>query len=96
MAATTQQNPANQLVLEERDGNIATLRLNRPDRLNALNVELGRELVHALIRAGEDKGVAAVRIIGAGRGFWRAALRSLGRPGSPARAAALSTPGTSC
>ena len=69
MAATTQQNPANQLVLEERDGNIATLRLNRPDRLNAFNVELCRELVHALIRAGEDKGVAAVRIIGAGRGF---------------------------
>src|ERR1700677_5001162 len=69
MAATTQQNAANQLVLEERDGNIATLRLNRPDRLNALNVELGRALVHALIRAGDDKGVAAIRIIGAGRGF---------------------------
>src|SRR3984885_1763433 len=69
MAATTQQNPANQLVLEERDGNIVTLRLNRPDRLNALNVELGHELVHALIRAGEDKSVAAVRLTGAGRGF---------------------------
>ena len=69
MGATTQQNPANQLVLEERDGNIITLRLNRPDRLNALNVELGRELVHALIRAGEDKGVAAVRLMGAGRAF---------------------------
>ena len=69
MASTTQQNPANQLVLEERDGNIATLRLNRPDRMNALNVELGREFVHALIRAGEDKGVAAVRLTGAGRAF---------------------------
>ena len=69
MAATTQQNPANQFVLEERDGNIVTLRLNRPDRLNALNVELGRALVHALIRAGDDKGIAAIRIIGAGRGF---------------------------
>jgi 2-(1,2-epoxy-1,2-dihydrophenyl)acetyl-CoA isomerase len=69
MAASTQQNPANQLVLEERDGNIVTLRLNRPDRLNALNVDLGRELVHALIRAGEDKGVAAVRLTGSGRGF---------------------------
>src|ERR1700683_39682 len=69
MAATTQQNPTNQLVLEERDGNIVTLRLNRPDRLNALNVELGRALVHALIRAGADKSVAAVRLTGAGRGF---------------------------
>jgi 2-(1,2-epoxy-1,2-dihydrophenyl)acetyl-CoA isomerase len=69
MAATTQQNAANQLVLEERDGRIVTLRLNRPDRLNALNVELGRALVHALISAGEDKGIGAVRIIGAGRAF---------------------------
>jgi 2-(1,2-epoxy-1,2-dihydrophenyl)acetyl-CoA isomerase len=69
MAATTQQNPANQLVLEERDGKIVTLRLNRPDRLNALNVELGRELVHALLRAGEDKEIFAVRLIGAGRAF---------------------------
>ena len=69
MAATTQQNAANQLVLEERDARIVTLRLNRPDRLNALNVELGRALVHALIGAGEDKGIGAVRIIGAGRAF---------------------------
>src|ERR1700722_7425223 len=69
MAATTQQNPATQFVLEERDGNIGALRLNRPDRLNALNVELGRALVHALIRAADDKGIAAIRIIGAGRGF---------------------------
>jgi 2-(1,2-epoxy-1,2-dihydrophenyl)acetyl-CoA isomerase len=67
--ATTRQNAANQLVLEEREGNIVTLRLNRPDRLNALNVELGRELVHALIRAGEDKGIGAIRLIGAGRAF---------------------------
>ena len=65
MAASTQQNPTNQFVLEERDGNIVTLRLNRPDRLNALNIELGRELVHALIRAAEDKGVSAIRLIGA-------------------------------
>ena len=36
MAATTQQNPANQFVLEERDGNIVTLRLNRPDRLERI------------------------------------------------------------
>jgi enoyl-CoA hydratase/carnithine racemase len=69
MAATTQPNAANPLVLEERDGKILTLRLNRPDRLNALNVELGRELVHALINAGDNRQVAAVRLIGAGRAF---------------------------
>lgn len=69
MSATTQPNAASQLVLEEREGKIVTLRLNRPDRLNALNVELGRDLVHALIRAGEDNGVGAIRLIGAGRAF---------------------------
>ena len=69
MAATTQQNALDQLVLEERDGKIITLRLNRPDRLNALNADLARELVHALIRAGEDKRIGAIRLIGAGRAF---------------------------
>src|ERR1700735_3243819 len=69
MSATTQPNAPSQLVLEEREGKIVTLRLNRPDRLNALNVELGRDLVHALIRAGEDNGVGAIRLIGAGRAF---------------------------
>jgi 2-(1,2-epoxy-1,2-dihydrophenyl)acetyl-CoA isomerase len=66
--ATTQQ-VANTLVLEERFGPVVTLRLNRPDKLNALNPELCRALVHALLRAGEDRTVRAVVITGAGRGF---------------------------
>ncbi|HXX45635.1 MAG TPA: enoyl-CoA hydratase [Candidatus Acidoferrales bacterium] len=57
------------LVLEERSGAVTTLRLNRPEKLNALNPELCRELVHALLRASDDKSVRAVVLTGAGRGF---------------------------
>jgi enoyl-CoA hydratase/carnithine racemase len=62
-------NPAQQVVLEERSGSVATIRLNRPDKLNALNVELGRALVHALLRASQDSAVRAVVVTGAGRAF---------------------------
>jgi 2-(1,2-epoxy-1,2-dihydrophenyl)acetyl-CoA isomerase len=57
------------VVLEERSGAITTIRLNRPEKLNALNVELGGALVHALLRAVEDKSVHVVVITGAGRAF---------------------------
>jgi 2-(1,2-epoxy-1,2-dihydrophenyl)acetyl-CoA isomerase len=60
---------ANQTVLEECHGPICTLRLNRPDRLNALNIEMARALVAGLLRASDDKSVRAVVITGAGRGF---------------------------
>jgi 2-(1,2-epoxy-1,2-dihydrophenyl)acetyl-CoA isomerase len=57
------------LVLEERSGAVLTLRMNRPERLNALNVELGRALAAALKSAGDDDSVRAVVLTGAGRGF---------------------------
>ncbi len=59
----------NLLVLEERNGAIVTIRLNRPDKLNALNVELGDALVHALLSAVEDRSVRCVVVTGAGRAF---------------------------
>ena len=68
MAAVTQQT-ASQFVLEERSGEVVTLRLNRPEKLNALNVEMAQALVHALLRASDDKGVRAVILTGAGRAF---------------------------
>ncbi|HXW17074.1 MAG TPA: enoyl-CoA hydratase [Candidatus Acidoferrales bacterium] len=57
------------VLLEERHENILTLRLNRPDRLNALNIELGEALVNALGRAADDSSVRAVVLTGAGRAF---------------------------
>src|SRR5438093_6051491 len=51
-----------------RDGAVLTIRLNRPDVLNAFNAELHRALAGALKEAREAD-VRAVVITGAGRGF---------------------------
>ncbi len=67
MGAT--QTVAGPLVTEQRTGAVVTLRLNRPDRLNALNPDLCRQLLAGLLRASDDKAVRAVMITGAGRGF---------------------------
>jgi len=57
------------VLIEEHYGAVAVLRMNRPERLNALNVELGRALVDALRRVGEDSSVRVVLLTGTGRGF---------------------------
>jgi len=56
------------LALERRDG-VATLTLNRPDAYNALNLELGRELFHAVLELDEDPAVRCVVVTGAGKAF---------------------------
>jgi 2-(1,2-epoxy-1,2-dihydrophenyl)acetyl-CoA isomerase len=67
--SATQQQARNPVVVEERSGALVTLRLNRPQKLNALTPEMGRALVQALLRAADDKQIRAVMITGAGRGF---------------------------
>jgi 2-(1,2-epoxy-1,2-dihydrophenyl)acetyl-CoA isomerase len=57
------------VLLESRRDAVATLTLNRPERLNALNSELGQALVHSLVRLARDVSVRAVIVTGAGRGF---------------------------
>jgi enoyl-CoA hydratase len=49
-----------------RDGAVATLTLNRPDKLNALNEKLLVELRDALAHLAEDRGVTALILTGAG------------------------------
>lgn len=67
---TPQQTPnPEQLVLQERAGSIVTIRLNRPDKLNALTPEMGDQLVHAILDVAEDKEIHCVVITGAGRAF---------------------------
>jgi enoyl-CoA hydratase len=57
-----------QLLYESAHG-VATLTLNRPDRLNAVNPELIELLDGALARAQADEQVRVIRLRGAGRAF---------------------------
>ncbi len=53
----------------EVDNQIATLRLNRPDALNALSRELLSEFTHAVASVERDESIKALVVCGAGRGF---------------------------
>jgi enoyl-CoA hydratase/carnithine racemase len=56
------------LLYEVKDG-VATLTLNRPDRLNALGGTLRDDLHDAIIRSSADPQVRVMVITGAGKGF---------------------------
>jgi 2-(1,2-epoxy-1,2-dihydrophenyl)acetyl-CoA isomerase len=57
------------VLLEAKHAAIATLILNRPDRMNALNNELSFALNAALERLSNDDSVHVVVLTGAGRAF---------------------------
>jgi len=58
---------------------VATLTLNRPERLNAWTARMGQEIRHAFASAERDPRVIAVLVTGRGRGFCSGAdLRGLG------------------
>lgn len=66
MTETTTE--AEQALYEVRNG-VAWLTLNRPDRLNALNVPMVAKLRDFLNQAKDDAEVKTVVLTGAGRGF---------------------------
>jgi len=49
--------------------NVAHLTLNRPEAANSINEEMGKDLMHAVLRCDEDPEIRAVLISGAGRMF---------------------------
>ena len=53
----------------ERAGHVATITLNRPERLNALNTALALDFHNALDEVADDNDIRAVIVTGAGRGF---------------------------
>jgi methylglutaconyl-CoA hydratase len=57
------------LLETETDGRVRTLRLNRPDKRNALNADLVTALKEALAAAGEAEDVRTVVLTGAGSAF---------------------------
>src|SRR5580692_8072465 len=65
----TNQTPRDSLILESKQDGIATLTLNRPDKLNAINKDLAVALNESLGRLTTDKSIYVVIITGAGRAF---------------------------
>jgi 2-(1,2-epoxy-1,2-dihydrophenyl)acetyl-CoA isomerase len=74
------------LILTKAD-QVATITLNRPEVLNALDLQLGRELFHAVLQVDEDPDVRCVVVTGASRAFCaggdvKAFVANLPRPGA--------------
>ncbi len=57
------------LVLEQRDGNVVTLTFNQPERLNAMSQAMGEAFADRIGRLRPDESIRAVVVTGAGRAF---------------------------
>ncbi len=65
------------LKYEVEDG-VATITLNRPDKLNAFNTQMMKDMIAAFDATDADDAVKAVIVTGAGRGFCAGADLSSG------------------
>lgn len=69
---------ATETIATEVKDRILTITLNRPDKLNAFNATMQRELIEAFQAADTNDDVRAVIVTGAGRGFCAGADLSSG------------------
>jgi enoyl-CoA hydratase len=70
-------------VLARGEGPVQVITLNRPDRLNAVNAQMYRDLLRFMRCAGNDPEVRAVVLTGAGRAFCSGADLKAHREGPP-------------
>ena len=56
-------------ILYEKDGGIAKIILNRPDKLNAMDGDMIQEIGRALENAEQDHSIRVVVLTGKGRAF---------------------------
>ena len=56
-------------LIESAEGGVATLTLNRPDRMNAMSTPMMRDLLKAVTRLAADPEIGVVVLTGAGRAF---------------------------
>jgi enoyl-CoA hydratase/carnithine racemase len=66
---------------------ILTITLNRPEKLNAFNATMQKEMIDAFDQADKDDNVRAIIVTGAGRGFCAAPIFP------PAPTPLIATPG---
>ncbi len=56
-------------IIYEKQDRIATVTMNRPDRLNAFTPRMGAEMKTAMVDADRDPSIRAIIVTGAGRGY---------------------------
>ena len=69
---------AYETILYDVNNNILTITLNRPDKLNAFNTKMMREMIDAFDQADADDQVKAIIVTGSGRAFCAGADLSRG------------------
>jgi enoyl-CoA hydratase/carnithine racemase len=82
-------------LIVERTGAVATIRLNRPDKHNALNAQLCHELIDALDKLEADDGVNVLVLTGAGEKAFCAGAdmaEAVGRAGADSGQVAAPSP----
>ena len=53
-------------ILKQQSGNVATLTLNRPEQMNAIDLDMAKALYEAARHLAEEASVRAVILTGAG------------------------------